>query len=214
MSADNTHGPLTTIRYRERTMAAKNSTALRKLRHTWYCMWRRCSNPKDKDFHRYGARGISVCDRWRSFENFYADMGDRPSGKTLDRINNDGPYSPENCRWSTTQEQCRNRRSNRRLSVGGESLLIVEWAERAGLDQRIVNNRLWNGVSIERAVLPGTIRVRGEQQHLSKLKVAEVVAIRSEHASGKSCASIARKYGVDKSTIDRVCRRLTWKHVP
>lgn len=76
--------------------------------NSWRCMKARCYNPKDPYYHRYGARGICVSDRWlHSFENFVADMGERPPGMTIDRINNDGDYEPSNCKWSTPAEQNR-----------------------------------------------------------------------------------------------------------
>jgi hypothetical protein len=100
---------------------------------TWEGMRRRCRNPKLKNFKFYGGRGISVCDRWQTFENFLADMGRRPGpGHSLDRINNDGNYEPGNCRWATHKEQARNRRSNKYTLLNGERFTLAEAAEKTG----------------------------------------------------------------------------------
>lgn len=96
----------------------------------WTGMRGRCLNPRDQAFPRYGGRGISVCARWSSFEVFFADMGPRPAGKSLDRKDNDGPYSPENCRWATAVEQSNNKRTNR-LTADGRT--VAQFARDEGL---------------------------------------------------------------------------------
>ncbi len=110
----------------------------------------RCGNPRKNCFHRYGGRGIRVCDRWDSFENFLADMGTRPSrDHTLDRINNDGDYEPNNCRWATRKEQGRNTSATHFVEFKGERLCIAEWSERLGIRQNTLVRRVQKGIALD-----------------------------------------------------------------
>lgn len=115
-------------------------------------MRRRCSSPLDAFYQNYGGRGISVCAEWTLFENFLADMGEKPDGMTLERIDNDGHYEPDNCRWATPKDQARNRRSNRLLEHDGQTSVIAELAEEHGVASGTIRKRLSMGWSVERAL--------------------------------------------------------------
>lgn len=119
----------------------------------WYGMRQRCYNPNDKNYLSYGGRGIVVCERWlESLENFVADMGIAPPGLSIDRINVNGNYEPSNCRWATRSEQQRNRTNNPRVDYKGESVTLIEIAERVGLPLRVLRYRLANGWTVNRAI--------------------------------------------------------------
>lgn len=92
----------------------------------WASMLQRCTNPNDRNYRSYGARGITVCERWHKFENFYADMGQKPEGMSLDRIDNDGGYNKDNCRWASLHTQSRNKRSNIFVSVQGRRMVLAD----------------------------------------------------------------------------------------
>jgi hypothetical protein len=132
---------------------------------SWEGMFSRCKNPNDKIYHRYGGRGIKVCERWSEFLNFLADMGEKPIGTSLDRINNDGNYEPGNCRWATAKEQCQNRSSNRLIFYKGEKLPITEVARRIGVYKTSLFRRLKNIViqqgEIAEVVLVDKTRQKG-----------------------------------------------------
>lgn len=118
----------------------------------WTGMLARCRNKNCPSYPIYGGRGIKVCERWHSFKNFWTDMGDRPFGKTLDRINNDGNYEPGNVRWASRAEQNRNTRRNRIISIGGKSQCLMDWATEVGLNYETLRSRLASGISLELAL--------------------------------------------------------------
>jgi len=109
---------------------------------SWACMIYRCSSPSCGSYSRYGAKGVTVCDRWKVFANFLADMGERPTGKFIDRKDNTKGYEPGNCRWATRKEQNQNQRTNDQITFNGETLCLTEWARRLGFSQTTLWNRL------------------------------------------------------------------------
>ncbi len=120
----------------------------------YHRMIKRCYNSKDPKFYCYGARGITVCDRWRdSFVNFFADMGIKPSSKhSLGRINNDGNYEPTNCRWETSEQQANNKQKLRWITFDGKTQTLNQWARSVGLKRELLKYRLNIGWPIERAL--------------------------------------------------------------
>ena len=120
---------------------------------TWNGIIQRCLNSKNSSYHHYGGRGITVCNRWLKFENFYVDMGDRPDDMSIDRIDNDGNYEPDNCRWATQKEQTRNARSNRLILYNGETKTMVEWSETLGLSYATITNRVYKGLSVDEILM-------------------------------------------------------------
>lgn len=124
--------------------------------YIWQLMLARCYSASRSNYHRYGGRGITVCARWRrSFEAFLADMGERPPGMSLDRIDNNGNYEPGNCRWATRKQQARNTRANRLITHDGKTQTAMEWCEEYGLNFRTFTNRLdRDGRTVEEALKP------------------------------------------------------------
>lgn len=113
----------------------------------------RCKLPSGRAYKYYGGRGIKVCERWVKFENFLVDMGERPTGKSIDRINNDGNYEPGNCRWATDIEQHRNRSDNVRITFNGETMTMAEWEERLSMKRGLLRDRISSGWSAEDALM-------------------------------------------------------------
>jgi hypothetical protein len=128
------------------------SSGLRRSYSTWQHMLRRCNTPSDPSYKYYGARGISVCERWLKFENFLADMGEKPEGLSIERKDSLGNYCPENCIWDTVHNQARNRRSNVYLTHQGITLCMTDWANKLGISVFTLGTRIRKGWSVERAL--------------------------------------------------------------
>lgn len=123
--------------------------------YSWRGILKRCCDENHDQYANYGGRGIRVCERWLKFENFFADMGEKPTGKSLDRYPDyNGNYEPGNCRWATQTQQIRNKRNTTRVIYEGEELPLAELCERKGMKLRKVRHRLASGMSIERALQP------------------------------------------------------------
>ena len=114
---------------------------------SWAGVLFRCTNPKSDSWKWYGGRGITVCERWLSFENFYADMGSCPQGLTIDRKDNDKGYYPDNCRWATMEEQQNNRTNNINVTLGDETKTLKQWAKYFGRSYAVVKARRAKGVT-------------------------------------------------------------------
>ena len=122
-----------------------------------YKIWKgirtRCFNKEVKSFKNYGGRGITVDERWSSFEAFFSDMGPRPSPEhSIERINNEGNYGPENCRWANVKEQANNRRSSHFITFNGITLTVTQWGEKLGFRNGTLSRRLMLGWPVEKAL--------------------------------------------------------------
>lgn len=133
-----------------------------KIYRTWAHMMERCYVSSHTDYANYGGRGITVCQQWHDPQKFFFDMGDQPQNLSLDRINNDGPYSPDNCRWATPKEQQNNKRFNHQLTFKNETRTIAEWAELLQIPLARIYARVCRGWPIE--------RILTEPRHLAQLK--------------------------------------------
>lgn len=141
--------PETTLRHLKRSKHP--------LEATYAGMLRRCYNPNEPLYHRYGGRGITVCERWklpygRGFANFVEDMGAKPEGTSLDRTDNNGHYDPANCRWTDRKTQNRNRNISSYVIFNGEKIFLGDLAKANNIDRRTIYARMKRGLTIEQAI--------------------------------------------------------------
>jgi hypothetical protein len=174
--------------------ARRHGLSTSEIYRVWAQIVNRCRNPTVKSYKYYGARGITICDRWLKFDNFFEDMGHAPPGCSIERIDNDGPYSPRNCRWATRQEQAQNKSNSRLLTHGGRTQTMAEWARELGVNPSAILYRLkkW---PIEQA-----LTVAKPERPNAKLNMRQARAIRASYPD-LSMEKIAAKYSVSKKTI-------------
>ena len=128
------------------------------LYQTWNSMKQRCYNKNNPSYHNYGGRGIKICNRWHHFHNFASDMSEKPPNHSIDRIDNDGEYSPENCRWATKREQQRNRRKPVFVTIEGKEYRAIELADIVGCKTDTIIARAERGLSFDEVMSKEPLR--------------------------------------------------------
>lgn len=182
---------------------------------SWRSMLARCENRNNDNFHLYGGRGILVCDRWHDFTLFLTDMGERPIGTTIDRLNPDGDYGPGNCRWATSAQQAANKRGSIYVDFNGFNVPIRALAEAYGVPTTTIYRRFKQGLRGLDLVTRRNMNERRVGSHCptSKLDEASVADIKHRLVAGESNAFIARIYGISPTTISNIKTGHTWGHV-
>ncbi len=178
-------------------------------RSSWRAMKRRCLDPRVREYPNYGGRGIIICERWLDFESFLADMGIRPFGLTLDRVDNDGNYEPGNCRWATRIEQNRNSRHVRLITFQGVTKCVREWEIDLNLPKNTIARRLFHRETVReelfRTPLPNHSWAWRKPGKLSRPQAEE---IRRRYAAGNITQKrLAEEYEVDESAISMIITR-------
>ena len=170
-------------------------------------MHNRCYNEKQNSFPDYGGRGIFVDGKWHGkegFEAFVRDMGEPPEGCTLDRIDNNGPYSPENCRWASSFQQAKNKRNNRWITAQGKTLHLAEWARELGCNAAAILARISTGMSEEEAVTKPI-----PERPNAKLTMQDATYVRDTYPM-KTAQALATELGVSKKTVLNILHNRTF----
>ena len=176
---------------------------------TWMTMLHRCENPKREKYPRYGGRGIVVCPQWSDraagLACFASDMGPKPTPKhTLDRVDNDGPYSPENCRWATPTQQARNTSTNAMVSTAGGDLVLAEAADALGIARSTLYARRGRGHDLLGAV---------NKKPRATITAEQAREIRRLSAEGATRAEITARIGTTPWVVKNVLIGATWRDV-
>jgi len=176
----------------------------------WQSMLTRCFNKKANAYHMYGGRGITVCKRWRhSFLNFISDIGRRPTPKhSIERKNNNGDYTPDNCCWATVLQQANNTRTNVNLSFQGRTQTIAQWSREIGIKRGTIQRRLKRGWTVEKTLnVPVGVYKNQVCAKLTPQQVAEIRLLKDTDSAN----AIGRRFGVGGAAIIKIWTGKTWK---
>lgn len=174
-------------------------------------MLQRCKNPNHSTWHYYGGRGISVCERWigskrgEGFANFLADLGDRPEGFTLERINTNGNYEPSNCCWASRKDQYRNRRSNVFIQWNGESKILKDWETETGIRSDVISRRLEKGLPLDLA-----LTMKSMKSHKSSETIKIAIEAAAEARRSRTHCKRGHEFTTENTYTHngtRTCRR-------
>lgn len=189
----------------------KSNTRLYRI---WSNMKDRCINPKNKRYNRYGERGITFCDEWIDFENFYnwAIQNGYKENLTLDRINNDLNYCPDNCRWANSRQQARNRSTNIFVEYKGQEMTLIELSEKIDIDYNTLKRRYVRGDRGEYLIRPinKTVKKRGTYNNHCKINEDIAREIKERIKQGQKGSEIAKEFGVSKYLVSDIKRGKTW----
>ena len=178
--------------------------------NAWRAMHNRCYNSNVKSYPHYGGRGIFVDQRWHGssgYRQFLQDMGPRPEGGMIERVGNDGPYSPENCRWASRDEQANNKRNNRWITANGKTQTMAQWAKEIGCNPSNIIYRIKSGMTEEQAVTTPIA-----ERPNSKLTADDARYVKENYPAMTS-SQLAAKLGVSKKTVLNIIHGKTFKDV-
>jgi len=182
---------------------------------TWLSMKQRCQNTNHPAYHKYGGRGIKICNRWNLFHLFLKDMGERPKGKTLDRINNNGNYSKNNCRWATYFEQGNNKRTNVKLKISSNEYSIGEASKKFSIGRSVLKRLSKNGIEPSEDELSSMFKkplksiLFPVEKFIKDIQNIESRNMRIVYLHKKGCAGsdISRYYNISKQRVHQICKR-------
>lgn len=202
---------------------------VKSMRDAWSMTKQRCLNPRQRDYRRYGGRGIGICERWLVFENFLSDMGLRPHGMTLERLDNDKGYCPENCVWATRSTQTRNRDATLKLTYLGVTKSLVEWSISTGIPYHTLKARHTRLGYSDEECLEKPVKCGGRPAgrpplarrppsfegprggfHCmnTRLSLRDVLYCRKRWSEGSTFSALARDFQVTTTTMSKACQGL------